>query len=123
MTSESQDQQPTERRHLQRLKVSIPCTVTVLGKEITARIVDMSVEGALITDSTWMPTEDSETALRFRYRKENIHLLGRVSSEVVHTQTADPASFGIKFSSSLETVWEQIGPVVEALISESQSKK
>ena len=52
MTSESQDQQPTERRPLQRLKVSIPCTVTVLGKEITARIVDMSVEGALITDST-----------------------------------------------------------------------
>ena len=107
------------RRRFRRWNVSIPCTVTWEQQEvITGTITDISFDGALIRTEC-VPGEGKEVAVRFAFRGQGVHLQGRVTSEVIHSgEKGQEEVFGVKFETSLETVWVQLTPVIQTLLEE-----
>ena len=108
------------RRRFRRWSVSIPCTVTWDQQEvITGTISDISFDGALIR-AECAPVEGIAVAVRFAFRDQGVHLQGRVTSEVIHTEEKDQEQiFGVKFETSAERFWVQLTPVIQTLLEET----
>jgi hypothetical protein len=108
------------RRRFKRWAVSIPCTVTWEEREVrTGTVLDISFDGALIRVGG-APSEGTEGAVRFAFRDQGLHLLGRVTSEVIHSRQKDEDQiFGVKFETSAEKFWLQLTPVIQTLLEEA----
>ena len=108
------------RRRFKRWAVSIPCTVTWDQQEVmTATISDLSFDGALIRAER-APAEGVDVAVRFAFKDQGIHLLARVTSEVIHAEEgSQEQTFGVKFETSVEKFWVQLTPVIQTLMEET----
>ena len=82
-------------------------------------ISDISFDGALIRTEC-APVEGIAVAVRFAFRDQGVHLQGRVTSEVIHTEEKDQEQiFGVKFETSVERFWVQLTPVIQTLLEET----
>ena len=108
----------------QRWAVSIPCRVTWEDREVrTGTVQDISFDGALIRDGG-APSEGNEVAGRFAFRDQGFHLMGRVTSEVVHSRAkGEDQIFGVKFETSAEKFWLQLTPVIQTLLEEASESE
>ena len=108
----------------QRWAVSIPCTVTWEDREVrTGTVQDISFDGVLIRDGG-APSEGNEMAVRFAFRDQGFHLMGRVTSEVVHSrEKGEDQIFGVKFETSAEKFWLQLTPVIQTLLEEASESE
>ena len=109
---------PTDsnRRRFRRWPVSLPCEVFWGGKKAEAEISDLSFDGALLKAES-IPEEGIDLAIKFHFKGRGIHLVGRMTSEVIHAeQEGERHTFGVRFEAPLEEYWNQLLPVVQALM-------
>ena len=109
---------PNRRRHM-RKEVSIPCTISWGQRESPAEISDLSLDGAMIRGARELPSPGASVAVRFRFRDEGIHLLGRVTSEVIHARDegrGETWAFGVRFETSMESLLKRVVPTFEQLL-------
>ena len=88
-----------------RRQCSIPCTCSGESEDVPGKVVDLSFDGALITQSTTLPPLGSNLLIRLGPSGENISLEG----QVVYVQPQGP--FGVKFSGACDDNLEKLKPV------------
>jgi len=111
------------RRRLRRWPVAIPCNVFWNGQKAAAEISDLSFDGALLKAGQ-IPGEGADLSIKFHFKGRGIHLVGRMTSEVIHAQRdGGRHTFGVRFEAPLEEYWNQLLPVVQALMAEAPGGK
>ena len=116
----AEESRKLNRRRFKRWAVSVPCTITWEQQEvIVGTVSDLSFDGALIRAER-APAEGTDVAVRFAFRDHGLHLQGRVTSEVIHTEEEGQEQiFGVRFETSVEKCWVQLTPVIQTLMEEA----
>ena len=114
--------QTSDRRIFPRWVTSMPCTVRWKDYDIEGKISNLSFAGALITDISALPPENTPVELTFQ-TKERVTLNAVVTVRVVHSHadTADSGEvglFGVAFEESAEELRSQLAPILRDLFSQ-----
>ena len=80
--------QRSDRRRAERLKTSVRCTVNWGPRQLSGRIENLSLRGALITQvNTSPPPEGAVVVVRFQFKKDHLEIVSSVNSIVVRSMS------------------------------------